>query len=379
MRRRLEEIEGAITRLRSKPVSENKSLDPPTGSEQSIVSSNTAATPPSLEQGARNPSREAAPAVLTRATTVTTTTQVTEMFTKGSIIEASKPKVTAPGLFSGRNNPVIPINDSDDEPDLSSEKREKLGDEENGLWKDVGDLDETITFSSQQHCQQVPEASTSRKTHSVFQAMDVAKQSEPAQSSQLDRSKKPVTSYQLMKSPYYQEAAAVLGAKFCKPGFRQNQLEAIIATLSGKDVFVLMPTGGGKSLCYQLPAVCTGGKTRGLTIVFSPLRALMSDQVDELLRHGVDVVLLSSDTKQEETRKIYSRLKPDARKPNLLYMTPEKLESNQYIQNVFRDLYQCGDIARFVIDEAHVLSSWGRNFRGAVRPSFPYSVGLLTD
>ena len=254
-----------------------------------------------------------------------------------------------------------------------------MGDEENGLWKDVGDLDETIVLSSLQHSQQVTGASTSRRTHSVFQAMDMTKQSELARSPQLDHSKKPVTSYQLMKSPYYQEAAAVLGAKFCKPGFRQNQLEAIIATLSGKDVFVLMPTGGGKSLCYQLPAVCTGGKTRGLTIVFSPLRALMSDQVDELLRHGVDVVLLSSDTKQEETRKIYSRLKPDARKPNLLYMTPEKLESNQYIQNVFRDLYQCGDIARFVIDEAHVLSSWGRNFRGAVRHPFSHSIGLLTD
>ena len=296
---------------------------------------------------------------------VTTTTQVTETFTKESIIAVPKP-----GLFSGRNNSVISINDSDDEPDLGSETRRTVGDEENGLWKDVGDIDDNVVFPSQQHRQQVTEASTSRTTHSVFQAMDVVKQSGPTRPPQPDLAKAPVTLCQLMKSPYYQEAAAVLGAKFCKPGFRQNQLEAIIATLSGHDVFVLMPTGGGKSLCYQLPAVCTGGKTRGITVVFSPLRALMSDQVDELLKHGVDVVLLSSDTKQEESRKIYSRLKPDARKPNLLYMTPEKLESNQYIQNVFRDLYQCGEIARFVIDEAHVLSSWGRNFRGAVGTHF---------
>jgi ATP-dependent helicase YprA (DUF1998 family) len=368
MRRRLEEIEGAMTRLRSKPIPEIEPLNPSTGSERSTLSDTTTVTPSSLVKDTKKPSYEAAPAVLTRATMVTTTTQVTETFTKESIIEALKPKSTAPGSFSGRNNSVISINDSDDGPDPSSGKHEKLHDEENGLWKDVGDLDDTIALSSLQQRQQVTEARTSRTTHSVVQAME---KSGPTQSFRLDHSKTPVTSYQLMKSPYYQEAAAVLGAKFCKPCFRQNQLEAIIATLSGKDVFVLMPTGGGKSLCYQLPAVCTGGQTKGVTIVFSPLRALMSDQVDELLRHGVDVALLSSDTKQEESRKIYSRLKPDARKPNLLYMTPEKLESNQYTQNVFRDLYQCGDIARFVIDEAHVLSSWGRNFRGAVSHSCP--------
>ena len=379
MRRRLEEIEDAMTRLRSKSIQEGKSLDPSTRSERSNLSGTTVATPSSLVRDIMHPSHEATPAVSRLATMVTTTTQVTETFTKESIIEVPKPKPTTPGLFSGRSNSVISINDSDDEPDPSSERYWTMGDEENGLWKDVGDIDDKGVFSSQQHRQQVTEASTSRATHSVFQAIDVIKQPEPTRSSLPDHPKAPVTLSRLMKSPYYQEAAAVLGAKFCKPGFRQNQLEAIIATLSGHDVFVLMPTGGGKSLCYQLPAVCTGGKTRGITIVFSPLRALMSDQVDELLRHGVDVVLLSSDTKQEESRKIYRRLKPDARKPDLLYMTPEKLESNQYIQSVFRDLYQCGEIARFVIDEAHVLSSWGRNFRGAVRHSFLYSADPLTD
>ena len=158
---------------------------------------------------------------------------------------------------------------------------------------------------------------------------------------------------------------AKLRGVFNLQSFRQNQLEAINATLAGKDVFVLMPTGGGKSLCYQLPAICEKGATRGVTFVVSPLLALISDQVNALKAKGISTVQWTSDSGDQTSEVL--RLLRSNRKPKLVYVTPEKLQLNGATKSVLAELYRSGNLARFVIDEAHCISTWGRDFREAVR------------
>jgi bloom syndrome protein len=169
-------------------------------------------------------------------------------------------------------------------------------------------------------------------------------------------------------TPYYHEIIRTLKDVFSLHEFRTNQLEAISATMAGRDVFVLMPTGGGKSLCYQLPAVCHSGNTKGVTFVVSPLLALMHDQVQSLKKKGIDVVLWNSEMTSEDVQDIMQRLN-SKRKPSMVYVTPEKLKESNALKNNLTRLYQLGVLARFVIDEAHCISSWGRDFREAVRRS----------
>ena len=148
------------------------------------------------------------------------------------------------------------------------------------------------------------------------------------------------------------ETKQLLKSVFGFDDFRPGQEEVVSAILAGRDVLAIMPTGGGKSLCYQLPAL----RHDGLTVVISPLIALMRDQVSELREAGVEAGALNSANDPGETERVFDAL--EAGKLRLLYMAPERLASKATI-----DLLKRSGVTLLAIDEAHCVSQWGHDFR----------------
>lgn len=157
----------------------------------------------------------------------------------------------------------------------------------------------------------------------------------------------------------------VLNKYYGYKSFKEGQYEIITNILMGRDSFCLLPTGGGKSLCYQIPAVIF----KGLTLVISPLIALMKDQVDNLNQNGISAEYINSTQSLEEIDNIILKTKEGNVK--LLYISPERLE-NEFFKRQLRGL----NISQIAIDEAHCVSIWGHDFRKSYRQISPFISSL---
>ena len=174
------------------------------------------------------------------------------------------------------------------------------------------------------------------------------------------------TSFVSLSSTEPVTAQSILENIFGYQSFRCGQQEVIDCAVTGQDSLVILPTGGGKSLCYQIPALVRGG----LTLVISPLISLMKDQVDQLVANGVAAGYVNSTMDREELVNTYKRMNDGHIK--LIYVSPERVLMRDFIERLDNL-----PLAMIAVDEAHCISQWGHDFRpeyaslGQLKQRFP--------
>ena len=181
------------------------------------------------------------------------------------------------------------------------------------------------------------------------------------------------TDWEKGKFPWGEKVQETLSSVFKISSFRPLQASCVNATLSLRDTILIMPTGGGKSLCYQLPALLNPG----ITLVVSPLVSLMEDQLMSVKSLTINASLLNASSSRTEATQIQNAMTDKQSGLKLLYVTPEKIAKSKRFMSKLEKTYELGLLSRIVIDEIHCASQWGHDFRpdykilGILKNQFP--------
>lgn len=208
------------------------------------------------------------------------------------------------------------------------------------------------------------------------EACDMAQPSSSKSKSSLSASvmsKQELQRYDNADFPWSKDVDRHLKASFHLMKFRPMQLRAINLSMSGKDVFLVMPTGRGKSLCYQLPAATS----KGFTLVVTPLVSLMEDQVMYLKATNVSAVMLNASSSKEHSKTVMAGMVDPSTPFKLLYVTPEKVAKSKMLMSRLEKAHNAKLLSRIAVDEVHCCSQWGHDFRpdykllGILKRQFP--------